>query len=68
MLDRVDRLTGRRGRARQSRSRLIRQAVREYTSRLERVAEEAREAAIIRRNRGRLARQAKALVRTQANP
>lgn len=61
-LARVDRVAGR------NRSRLLREAVREHVARLERLAEEEREAAIIRRHRGRLARQAAALVRAQAKP
>lgn len=60
-LERVDRLGGGR-----NRSRVIRDAVREYVARQERAAEEEREAAVIRRHRGRLARQAQALVRAQA--
>lgn len=65
-LDRVDRLGKPPGG--RNRSRVIRQAVREYVSRLERLADEEREAAVIRRHRGRLARQARALVRAQAQP
>jgi hypothetical protein len=42
--------------------------VREHVSRLERLAEEEREAAIIRRHAGRLAREAARLVRDQAKP
>ncbi len=61
-LERVDRLGGR------NRSHIIREAVREYVTRLERLAEEEREGAVIHRNRGRLARQARALVRNQAQP
>lgn len=61
-LARVDRVAGR------NRSRLLREAVREYVARLERVAGDAREAEIVRRHRGRLARQAGALVRAQAKP
>ena len=61
-LSRVDRIGG------PSRSRVIREAVQEYLTRVERLADEQREAAIIRRNRGRLARQASALVRGQAKP
>jgi len=64
MLVRVDRLAG--GQARRNRSRVIRQAVHEYVSRLERAAEDEHEAAIVRRHRGRLARQARTLVRAQA--
>ena len=67
-LQRVDRLVGLNSQAGYGRSRVIRQAVREYVARLERVAEEQHEAAIVRRHRGRLARQASALVREQAKP
>ncbi|MBI4263132.1 MAG: hypothetical protein HY657_02045 [Acidobacteria bacterium] len=59
-LDRVDRFGG------GNRSRVIREAVRDYLARRERAVEEEREAAVIRRHRGRLARQARALVRAQA--
>jgi metal-responsive CopG/Arc/MetJ family transcriptional regulator len=65
-LERVDRLGGRLGS--RNRSRVIRRAVQEYVARLERLAEEEREAAVIRHNRGRLAQQARALVRAQARP
>ncbi len=67
-LRRVDRLVKLNGPAGRNRSRVIRQAVHEYVSRLERVAQEDKEAAILRRHRGRLARQAGALVRAQAKP
>ena len=60
-LERVDRIGGSR-----SRSRVIREAVKEYVARLERAAEGEREATVIRRHRGRLAQQARALVRVQA--
>jgi metal-responsive CopG/Arc/MetJ family transcriptional regulator len=63
-LTRVDRLIGDGGR--RNRSRVIRQAVQEYVSRLERASEDEREAAIVRRHRVRLAREAGALVRRQA--
>jgi metal-responsive CopG/Arc/MetJ family transcriptional regulator len=68
MLDRLDRLAGRGHRIPGNRSRVIREAVREYVSRLERLAQEEQEAAVVRRHRGRLARQASALVREQAKP
>lgn len=61
-LARVDRVAG------HNRSKLLREAVREHVTRLERLAEDEREAAIVRRHRGRLARQAAALVRAQAKP
>ncbi len=64
-LDRLDRLTGR-GVGRANRSRAIRQAVRDYVSVLERQAADEQEAAVFSRHRGRLARQASALVREQA--
>ncbi len=67
-LEHVDRMVGRGGGAGRNRSQLIRQAVHEYVSRLDRLAEDEREAAIVRRHRGRLARQASALVREQAKP
>jgi metal-responsive CopG/Arc/MetJ family transcriptional regulator len=62
----VDRLVERR--AGKNRSQLIRQAVADYISRLERLAEDQREDLILRRHRGRLARQTSALVRAQAKP
>ena len=64
----VDRLVGRERRAGKNRSQLIRQAVADYISRLERLAEDQREDLILRRHRGRLARQTSALVRAQAKP
>jgi metal-responsive CopG/Arc/MetJ family transcriptional regulator len=51
-----------------NRSRIIREAVQEYVSRAERATEDEREDAIVRRHRGRLARQARALVGEQAKP
>ena len=63
---RVDRLASRSGAA--NRSQVIRQAVQEYVSRLERATEDEREDAIVRRHRDRLARQARALGREQARP
>jgi metal-responsive CopG/Arc/MetJ family transcriptional regulator len=66
ILERVDRLA--KGREAGNRSRVIREAVHEYVSRLERATADEREAAIVRRHRGRLARQASALVREQAKP
>jgi metal-responsive CopG/Arc/MetJ family transcriptional regulator len=60
-LARLDRVRG-------NRSRLIREAVREHLARRERLASEQEEARILRRHRGQLARQARALVRSQAKP
>ena len=68
MLARVDRMARSRRHGKSNRSRVIRQAVRDYVLRLERVAEEAREAAVVRRHRVRLAQQARALIRQQAKP
>ena len=63
-LGRLDRL---RGRARsKNRSEIVRQAVKDYLARLERLEEEEREREILRRHRARLRRQAAALVRGQA--
>jgi metal-responsive CopG/Arc/MetJ family transcriptional regulator len=67
-LETVDRLVSRSGHTGGNRSRLIRQAVHEYVARLERLADDEREGAIVRRHRGKLARQAAALVREQAKP
>jgi len=68
ILDRIDRLAaGRQGEGR-NRSRLIREAVREYLARVERSAEEEKEKEIFKRHRDRLARQAAALVKEQAKP
>ena len=68
MLERVDRLAGRGAGSARNRSRLIRPAVSDYVSRLERMAEDEREAGIVRRHRGRLSQQARALVVQQARP
>lgn len=67
-LARLERVTGRGGQIEKNRSRVIREAVKEYVARLERLAEDEREAAIVRKHRGRLARQAKAAIQTQAKP
>jgi len=67
-LEQVDRLLGSGGRASRNRSQLIRQAVHDYVARLERLADDERESAVVRRHRGRLSRQATALVREQAKP
>lgn len=65
-LERLDRVA-RKGRGkRRNRSEVIRRAVQEYISRLEREAEEERERAIIHRHRHRLRREVAALVREQA--
>jgi metal-responsive CopG/Arc/MetJ family transcriptional regulator len=68
VLERVDRLVAQTGEGAANRSRLIREAVREYVTRLEQLADGEREAVIVRRHRGRLAQQARALVRIQAKP
>ena len=51
-----------------NRSRIIREAVREYLLRVERAAEEEREREVFRKHRSKLARQAAALVKEQAKP
>jgi metal-responsive CopG/Arc/MetJ family transcriptional regulator len=65
-LSRIDRLARQGPQPSRNRSRLIREAVREYLARLEREAEDERETGIIRRHRARLAGQAAAAVRAQA--
>jgi len=60
LLGRVDRL------ACGNRSLVVREAVAQYVTRRERETAEAHEDTVIRRHRRRLAREAAALVRTQA--
>jgi len=66
MLESLDRLAG--SHDAPNRSKVIRAAVGEYLLRLARVAEEERERDVFRRHRGRLQRQAAALVKEQAKP
>ena len=49
-----------------NRSRLIRDAVKDYVSRLERATEDEREAGIVRRHKSKLALQSAAAVKAQA--
>lgn len=65
-LERMDRLTATKDIRFRNRSRMIQDAMREYLTRIERIEEEERERDIFRRHRGRLERQAKALVKEQA--
>lgn len=65
-VQRLERLSRRQGRGRPNRSKLIRDAVNDYLARLERASDDEREAAIVRRHRGRLAQQAAAAVKAQA--
>jgi metal-responsive CopG/Arc/MetJ family transcriptional regulator len=67
-LDRIERMSGRGTEKARNRSQLIRDAVKDYVSRLERAANDQREAAVVRRHRTRLTRQATAAVRSQAKP
>ena len=60
LLTRVDRLNA------GNRSLVVREALTHYLTRLEREASEAREDAILRKNRRRLAREGAALIRAQA--
>ena len=66
ILGRIDRLTAKRAGGSANRSQIIRNAVQEYLARIERLAEEEREGQILKKHRGRLARQAAALVKEQA--
>ena len=69
MLNRLDRAaSGRGGRTRPNRSRVIREAIGDYIRRLDHQAQEEQESAIVRRHRARLARQAGAAIREQAKP
>ena len=65
VIERIDQLVAS-GEGLGNRSRVIREAVREYLTRTDRAAEEAREREIFRRNRAKLANQAAALVEEQA--
>ncbi|MGH9791191.1 MAG: CopG family ribbon-helix-helix protein [Candidatus Acidiferrales bacterium] len=65
-LQQIDRLARKRSAKRRNRSQVIRQAVQEYISRLERQEREAREDEIIRKHYKKLNRQAAALIRQQA--
>jgi len=65
-LDRMDKLTATNDRRFRNRSKMIQEAMREYLGRIERIEEENRERAILRQHRGRLARQADALVKEQS--
>lgn len=65
--ERIERLGAQAGKSAKNRSQLIREAVRDYVIRLERAAEEAREADIVRRHRLKLAQQAAAAVKAQAS-
>jgi metal-responsive CopG/Arc/MetJ family transcriptional regulator len=67
VLNRIDQLAERLPQ-KANRSKIIREAVREYLIRVERMREEEREREIFRKNRKRLARQAEVLVKEQAKP
>ena len=65
-LDRIDRLVDSDSPGARNRSRVIREAVRDYLSRIERLNEEERERLIYKKHRARIARQTAALVKEQA--
>jgi metal-responsive CopG/Arc/MetJ family transcriptional regulator len=65
-LDRIDNLLSAGTVLCKSRSEIIRQAVHAFVAHLERMTEEDREREIFRQHRGRLNRQATALVKEQA--
>ena len=65
-LERMDRLVG--ARATRNRSAMIRVAIQDYVTRLERAVEEEHERGVFQRHRKRLERQAAALVKEQAKP
>jgi metal-responsive CopG/Arc/MetJ family transcriptional regulator len=62
----LDELKG--GTSRRSRSALVRTALREFAEREHRREVEAKERAVFRKHRKRLARQARALIAEQARP
>jgi metal-responsive CopG/Arc/MetJ family transcriptional regulator len=68
ILDRIDRWAAQQHPTTKNRSKVIRMAIREYVTRVEQLSEDEREAAIIRKHKGELARQAQALVKEQAKP
>jgi len=67
-LKRIDRLKTDANARFRSRSEVIRQAALEFVARLERLTEEDRERDIFRRNRERLDRQSRELIKEQAKP
>ena len=68
ILARLDRLAGKGSKQRSNRSSMVRDAMREYVSRIERQVEEEREREVFRQQRTRLEKEAIALVREQATP
>lgn len=68
MLERIDRIMKGERAPWKSRSEIVRQALREFISHLERAAEEEREREIFHRHRSRINRQSAALVKEQAKP
>lgn len=66
ILERIDRLVAKQAGGSGNRSQVIRKAVQEYLTQIERLAEEERERQILKKYRSRLARQAAALVKEQA--
>ncbi len=67
-LERIDKLVSEGSPSWKSRSEIIRKAVREFLSRLERATEDEREREVFRRAKARLNRQAAALIKEQARP
>lgn len=66
MLARIDAVAEKRGHSVKNRSRFIREAIHDYLLRTERAMEEEREREIFSRNKGKLKRQALALIKEQA--
>lgn len=66
IIERMDQLSSRIGPGRTNRSSIIRQAVREYLSRIECETEQERETEIFKAHRKKLALQTAALVKEQA--
>ena len=68
ILSRLDRLAEKGLEERSNRSSMVREAMREYVSRMERQVEEEREREVFRQQRTQLEKEAIALVREQATP
>jgi metal-responsive CopG/Arc/MetJ family transcriptional regulator len=67
LIARMDRFAVVKG-VRGNRSRIVREALREYLTHFERLTEEKREGEIFKKYRAKLTRQAAALVKEQAKP
>jgi len=65
-LRRIDQVAGARGQSTTNRSKFIREAINQHLSEIEKASEEQLEREIFKRNRGKLRREALALIKEQA--